>query len=75
MEPQIHPQRQLQLLRHHELGINCPDAPVEHADEDLERGAADGEGVFQGEEEGHVENVGDEGGDVGECGDEEADYC
>ena len=65
MKTQIHPQRQLQLFGNNERGIHGPDPPVENADEAFEWGGADGEDVFEAEEQGEVEDVGEEGGEEG----------
>lgn len=46
VEAQVRLQGQLGPFRDDEVAVHEAEGPVEDADEDLERGGADGEGVF-----------------------------
>ena len=59
MEGQVGLEGQLGPFRDHEVPVDEAEGPVEDADEDFERGGADGEGVFEADEGGG-------GGEVGE---------
>ena len=52
VEAQIRCQRQLGPFWYDEVLVDDAEGPVEDADEDLEGGGADGEGVFEAEEGG-----------------------
>ena len=74
MEAEVRQQRQLELGRDDERGVDEPEAPVEGADEDLEGRGAHGEDVL-GEEEGRGErHVGEGADEEGGHGKREADY-
>lgn len=73
VEAQIGGQGQLGPVRDHEALVPQAEGPVEDADEDLEGGRADGEGVFQAEEGGGGGQVGEDAGGEGEGGEGEAD--
>ena len=74
VETQIRRQRQLGPVRNHEALVHGAEGPVEDADEDLEWGGADGEGVFDAEEGGGGGQVGEDAGGEGEDGEAEPDY-
>lgn len=73
VETEVGGQGQLGPVRDDEALVDEAEGPVENADEDFERGGADGEGVFEEEEGGGGGQVGEEAGGEGEEGEGQAD--
>ena len=73
VEAEVREQGQLGPIRDDEALVDEAEGPVEDADEDLERGGADGEGVLGAEEGGGAGEVGEGAGGEGEEGEGEAD--
>ena len=75
VEGQVGGEGELGPFRDHEVPVDEAEGPVEDADQDFERGGADGEGVFEAEEERGGGEIGEEAGGEGEDGEGEADDC